>query len=295
MTSTASASVIDNAIRLRDGRRLSYVECGAPDGVPVVLLHGTPGSRLIGPVFHREALSCNVRLICPDRPGYGNSTFRRSSMVEWVGDLGELADALTIDRFAVIGVSGGGPFALASATTIPERLSSVAVVSGVGPLDESDSLSLIGGSDHSLIKLARRAPWALAPVISVAVFAVKPFMDRMMASMMKSMPEADRASLEDPTLSAALKAHTLEAFRHGVRGLAWDELLFSRPWGFQLEDIKIPILLWQGEEDATVLPEMGRRQAAAIPNCTATFCAGAGHYLIAAHMTEILSALTAKQ
>jgi pimeloyl-ACP methyl ester carboxylesterase len=295
MATTAKAPTVDNAIRLRDGRRLSYTESGAPDGVPVIFMHGTPGSRLLSAIFHDEALSCNVRLICPDRPGYGNSTFRRGSLVEYVNDLVELADALALDRFAVVGTSGGGPFALACAATIPERLSGVAVVSGVGPLDEADSLSLIGGSDQSLIKLARRAPWALAPVVSVAVIVAKPFADRMMASMMKALPTADRASLEDPSLRAALKAHTLEAFRHGVRGLAWDELLFSRPWGFRLEDIKIPILLWQGEEDPTVLPEMGRRQAAAIPNCTATFVAGAGHYLIAAHMTEILSALTAKQ
>ena len=295
MTIKASAPRTDSTVRLRDGRRLSYTECGAPDGLPVVFMHGTPGSRLLGPIFDSEALSCNVRLICPDRPGYGDSTFRRQSMVEHVSDLVQLTDALATGPFAVLGVSGGGPFALASAASIPERLAGVAVVSCVGPTDADDSLSLIGGSDQSLIKLARRAPWALAPVISVAVMVAKPFADRTMASMLKSLPEADRASLEEPRVSAALKVQTLEAFRHGVRGLAWDELLFSRPWGFRLEDIKTPILLWQGEEDTTVLPEMGRRLAAAIPDCSATFVTGAGHYLIAAHMVEILSALTTRQ
>ena len=281
----------DKTVRLSDGRTLSYTECGDPAGAPVFFLHGTPGSRLLGTGLHPDAVSCKVRLISPDRPGYGNSTFRRSSLVEYVNDLVQLADALALGRFGIVGVSGGGPFAAACAATIPERLSGVAIVSGVGPLDADDSLGLISGGDQLLIKLARRAPWALVPVISIAWLLMKPFTDRIMASTLKALPVADRLSLQEPRIAAVLRRSTLEAFRHGVHGLAWDELLFSRPWGFRLEDIKIPVFLWQGEEDATVLPEMGRRQAAAIPNCTATFCPGAGHYLIAAHMVEILSAL----
>jgi pimeloyl-ACP methyl ester carboxylesterase len=234
-------------------------------------------------------------LICPDRPGYGNSTFRRRSLVEYVDDVVQLADALGVDRFAVLGVSGGGPFALACAASVPERLAGVAVVSGVGPTDADDSLDFIGGSDRSLIKLARRAPWALGPVTGLAAVVMKPFADRMLASTVKALPEADRASLQDPARRAGLKAATLEAIRHGGRGFAWDEILFSRPWGFRLEDIKIPVLLWQGEEDTTVFPEMGRRLAAAIPSCSATFVAGAGHYVIVGHIIEIFSALTAKR
>lgn len=293
MTDNAATFETYKTLQLSDGRTLSYIECGDPAGVPVVFLHGTPGSRLLGTGFHSDAVSSNVRLICPDRLGYGNSTFRRSSLVEYVHDLVQLADALALGRFGVVGVSGGGPFVAACAATISERLFGAAIVSGVGPLDRYDSLNFIQGGDQSLIKLARRAPWALVPVISVAWLFMKPFTDRITASTMKSLPDADRSSLAEPRMSAVLKAQTLEAFRHGARGLAWDEFLFSRPWGFRLEDIKMSVLLWQGEEDATVLPEMGRRQAAAIPNCIPTFCPGAGHYLIAAHMVEILSALKA--
>jgi pimeloyl-ACP methyl ester carboxylesterase len=168
-------------------------------------------------------------------------------------------------------------------------------VSGVGPTDAGDSLNFIGGSDRSLIKLARRAPWALGPVAGLAAAVMKPFVGRLMASTIKALPEADRASLEDPRRVEGLKAATLEALRQGGRGLAWDEILFSRPWGFRLEDIKVPVLLWQGDEDTTVFPEMGRRMAAAIPSCSATFVAGAGHYLIVRHIIEIFSGLTAKR
>ena len=134
MTNTRS----HQQVTLQDGRMLGYAEYGAPEGMPAFYFHGFPGSRLDYQLVDtgEAAAEANARIVAPDRPGYGLSDFRRGrKILDWPNDVTELADALGIDRFAVLGISGGGPYAAACVLTIPRRLTVTAIVCGMGPSD----------------------------------------------------------------------------------------------------------------------------------------------------------------
>lgn len=136
MAPSALTAQCEQRVRLPDGRWLGYAEHGDPTGRPVLVFRGAPASRLSYWPDPAIAASLAVRLISPDRPGYGLSTFQPGrAMLDWPGDVTAFAAALGLERFAVLGVSGGAPYALACAYKIPQRLMGVAVVSGMGPLD----------------------------------------------------------------------------------------------------------------------------------------------------------------
>src|SRR5438309_1811387 len=122
MAKTAQDARLNQTIKLRDGRTLAYAEYGDPAGTPVIFFHGTPGSRLMAaPAWKDESLG--LRIIAPDRPGFGLSTYRPNrTILNWASDVAELADALKLDKFIVAGVSGGGPHSLACAHELPDRV-----------------------------------------------------------------------------------------------------------------------------------------------------------------------------
>src|SRR5271157_2358409 len=132
-------------IKLKDGRKLGYTECGNPQGKPVFYFHGTPGSRIECNIFLEAANSIGARIIVADRPGFGLSDFQKGRRIlDWPNDVAELADNLGIDRFAILGLSGGGPYAAACAFKIPERLKAVAMVSSAYPYDPTAKDNLSG-------------------------------------------------------------------------------------------------------------------------------------------------------
>jgi pimeloyl-ACP methyl ester carboxylesterase len=134
-TKTSAPSRQDNVLRLKDGRMLGYAEYGDPSGTPVFAFHGFPGSRITFRIADDAARRRGVRIIAPDRPGMGLSTFQPGrNLLDWPQDVGELADALGIDRFAVAGVSGGGPYVAACAFALRARVTVAAIISGIGPL-----------------------------------------------------------------------------------------------------------------------------------------------------------------
>jgi pimeloyl-ACP methyl ester carboxylesterase len=279
------------ALRLPDGRRLGYAEYGKPDGAPILLFHGTPGSRLMLRVTDAPARSLGVRVIAPDRPGYGLSD-RQSGrrLLDWPDDLAALADSLRIERFAVAGISGGGPYTLACALKLPERLTVAGVISGMGPV-----VGEIGGALDRRHRLAfatmRRAPPLLHLVMAAASLGWQRIPERLLDALHAYMPAADQAIVARPEVRASLLAGLREAFRQGGRG-ATDELrLFVAPWGFRLKDIRAPVRLWHGEADDLVPCAMGRYVAGAIPGCRAELIAGAGHYWAFDHIEELLAAL----
>lgn len=281
----------DNVLRLADGRLLGYGDFGDPAGTPVMLFHGFPGSRITAAIGHEAAARAAVRLIAPDRPGMGLSTFQpRRRIIDWPSDVVELADALALGRFAVGGVSGGGPYAAACALSLADRLSGAAIISGVGPFDGPDAASGMNRLNRTLFTLARRAPWlARVPMLLAQLALRRP--ERAVDRSIAAMPEADRVIIRRPEVRATFVSDFVEAFRGGVRGPAWELVLYARPWGFRLQDIAMQVDLWQGEADNNVPVTMGRYQAAAIPNCRARFFPGEGHLLIIDHMEEIFGAL----
>ncbi len=284
----------DNVLRLADGRLLGYGDFGDPSGTPIMLFHGFPGSRLTAAIGHEAAARAGVRVIAPDRPGMGLSTFQPGrGILDWPGDVTQLADALGLGTFAVAGISGGGPYAAVCALRLGERLSGAAIISGVAPFDAPDATAGMNRMNRLLFTVAGHAPWLARLPMLLFQFALRS-PERAIDRAIGAMPAPDAAIMRRPDVRTMFAADLVEAFRGGGRGPAWELALYARPWGFRLEDIAMEVHLWQGEADKNVPVAMGRYQAAAIPNCRATFYPGEGHLLIIDRMEEILGAVVAR-
>jgi pimeloyl-ACP methyl ester carboxylesterase len=283
----------DKTLRLEDGRLLGYAVYGDPEGQPVFYFHGFPGSRLEAQLADGVAARLGVRLIALDRPGFGLSDFKpRRTIFEWPGDVVKIADALRINRFATIGVSGGGPYAAACALRIPQRLTAVAIVCGLGPLDTPGGTDRMIRNNHLVFFLGRRLPWVARVFLWRIAYQVRRNPERMLGRMIGALPDPDKTVLTRPEVKTTMKDNVIEAFRSGSRGAACELLLYTRPWGFLLNDIATRVDLWHGEQDVSVPPIMGRYQARTIPNCRAVFYRAEGHFsLVINHMEEILSGL----
>jgi pimeloyl-ACP methyl ester carboxylesterase len=291
-------TMTDKTIRLPDGRQLGYAEYGDPDGMPLLFFHGTPGSRLQVKGFDSPARDVGVRMVAPERPGHGLSDFQpKRTILDWAHDVEVLADSLHLDRFAAMGISGGGPYVAATAYKLPERVTKAAFVSPAGPLTLPDATTSMLPSGRLLFRLARSAPWAVNLMMqNLARSMNKPERFRKRALSNRRVPAVDIAVLQDDEVWNTLLAGSREAFRTGTRGATWDFVLCARPWGFRLEEIQVPTFLWHGEADVNAPVSMGRAIARAIPNCQATFVPGEGHLSLARkHMSEILRSLFARK
>ena len=280
-------------LRLEDGRLLGYAVYGDPEGWPIFYFHGFPGSRLEAQLADRVAARMGIRLIALDRPGFGLSDFKpRRTIFEWPDDVVKIADALGINRFATIGVSGGGPYAAACALKIPQRLTAVAIVCGLGPLDTPNGTDRMIRTNHLIFFLGRRLPWLAKISLWRIAYQVRRNPEGTLRRMIVALPDPDKAVLARPEVKTAMKDNVVEAFRGGSRGAACELLLYTRPWGFLLQDIATRVNLWHGEQDVSVPPTMGQYQARTIPNCRAIFYPGEDHFsLVINHMEEILSGL----
>jgi pimeloyl-ACP methyl ester carboxylesterase len=283
----------DKTVSLDDGRLLGYAVYGDPEGRPVFYFHGFPGSRLEARLADGVAARLGIRLIALDRPGFGLSDFMpRRTIFDWPGYVVTIADVLGIKRFAAVGVSGGGPYAAACAVRIPDRLTAVAIISGLGPLDISGGAGPMVRTNNVILFLGRRLPWLARMSLRRIAYQVRRNPEEMLGRMTAALPDPDKAVLARPDVKATLKDNVAEAFRGGSRGAACELLLYTRPWGFRLNDITTRVDLWHGEQDLSVPANMGRYQACTIPNCRAIFYPGEGHFSLAInYMEEILSSL----
>ncbi len=265
---------IDSSIKLPDGRSLGYVECGDPEGRPVFYFHGWPGSRLEARLVDGEAAQAGVRIIGVDRPGMGLADFQpKRRILDWPDDVVALADALGIGRFAVLGISGGGPFAAACAYKIPERLDACGIIAGTGPVDlENTGMKK---SNRMIFFMARRLPWLLRLLLwfSLARHAHdKDKLGELVSKSLHQLPQPDKDLMQDPTVSDCFIQTGIQAFKQGTKGPAHEGKLYAQFWGFKLEDITFDkVYLWHGELDANVPVAIGRLVADAIPNCRAKF------------------------
>jgi len=285
----------DKTLRLEDGRLLGYATYGDPSGRPVFYFHGFPGSRLEAHLADGVAARLGMRLIALDRPGFGLSDFKpRRTISEWPDDVVNVADALDIDRFAIIGVSGGGPYAAACALKIPERLTAAAIVSGLGPLDTPNGTERMIRDNHLFFFLGRRLPWLAKIFLRATAYRLRGNPAGVFERIIGGLPDADKVVLARPEVKTIIRNNIVEAFRCGSSGAACELLLYTRPWGFLLKDISLRVDLWHGEEDRSVPSTMGRYQARTIPKCRANFYPGEGHFSLAInHMEKILSGLLA--
>jgi pimeloyl-ACP methyl ester carboxylesterase len=295
MTRTPSE---DHRFELGDGRTIGYATWGDPEGTPVFIGHGTPGSRLAlspgldDPEWLRQQ---RLRFIGVDRPGYGFSDpWPEASLLDCAGDFVWVADDLGLERFAALGISGGAPYVLALGVLVPERLRGVAIVSGLGALDRPDALEEMSEGNVAEIKMAMDSPDDLAAAHREDARAIRDDPEVIFAGLSEELPEVDRQMLEQPDVRAFLIETLQEAVRQGARGWIDDDLRQVRPWPFRLEEIgTVDVRIHHGEDDTLVPAHHAKHLAEGIPGSRLQLYPDEGHLSFDKHLKEIVQTLLA--
>src|SRR5664279_4579058 len=261
-------ALTDQTIKLVDGRALGYAEFGDPSGIPVFFFHGFPASRLEGIALDAPAQAVGVRLIAPDRPGFGLSDPKRGrSFSGWPDDVVQLAVHLGIYDFAVLGTSGGSPYVVACADRISERLTAAVIVS------------------------IARFPWLARRMFAQSMQEVQADFPSLLIRMAAERPDADKSVLERPDIKDMLRANLTEAFRQGVAGAAQELALYRGSWRLSLKKVAYPIQIWQGRGDVITPPSMAEELASLLPHTLTRWYPNEGHSLLFARSEEILRQL----
>ena len=265
-----------------DGRTLAYSTWGDPDGLPVLSLHGTPGCRLNRIPDEEGVRSTGAHVVTYDRPGYGQSDRHPGRrVVDCVADVRAIADDLGIDRFAVTGGSGGGPHCLAVAARLPERVLVARCVVGVAPWGAA-GLDWFDGMDPENVKefgWALDGEQALVPELEREATGMLSRVAQDPATLLGDfeLSEADRAALSDSGVQQVIAEAVPETFRDGVWGWVDDDLAFTLPWGFELDEVRVPVQVWYGETDVLVPAAHGRWLAANVPGAEVKADPAGGH------------------
>lgn len=268
------------SVTTQDGRTLTVREAGDPGGVPVLGIAGTPGSSTIYEPHARDAAERGIRLISYDRPGYGGSTRDQGrNVAACAADVAAVCDALDVDRLCVWGVSGGGPHALAVAALLPERVIAAAALASIAPWD-AEGLDFLDGMGEQNVEDIN--------VVFEGEEAHRAKMEQNRQELLEARPE-ELVELWQTLLGPAdrevatgeLAAFLLDHFRAGIGpgGDGWldDDIAFVKPWGFDLASIRVPVQVWQGEQDQFVPYGHGVWLAEHIPGVDAHLTAEDGH------------------
>lgn len=240
--------------------------------------------------------SLGVRLVTVDRPGYGLSDFQpRRRLLDWPGDVSQLADALGFDTFSVLGFSAGGPYALACAHQIPHRLRQVGIADSAPPMAEPEIHNSATGMLRTNYQLARHASGLLRLLFKIFwIYSRRDPAAFLKLAEAQSPPE-DKNILSRPEFQSMLEQVWEENLRRDSRGYVQDIELLMQDWGFRLSEITQDIYLWQGEADLNTPPAWARYMAAELPHCTAAFFPNQAHFTVFAHWDEILRRLTVSE
>jgi pimeloyl-ACP methyl ester carboxylesterase len=291
---SVTADRTSRTVRVADGRRIGYAEYGDPRGASVLALHGTPGSRFMFALTDKAARERRLRIFAPERPGYGLSDFRRKDgLLQAADDLRWFADAVGLRRFAVIGVSGGGPYAVAAAASMAERVALLALISPVGPIAECRSkirMSKLHRLIFTKIGPSRSSGaaffWSLRHVVRYAP-------DLAYRGLMQRVAPSDRSVLLRGEVKANLQTALREGLRPGIAGARQDLRLFCAPWGLRLKELDVPTVIWQGSDDTIVPAGAAYHLAETLPNCRLDVIQGGGHYWVFGEFHRVLDAVQA--
>jgi pimeloyl-ACP methyl ester carboxylesterase len=279
----------DFAIRLHDGRAMGVASVGRSDGFPIIHCHGSGSSRLEVNLLAETAATQGVRLIGLDRPGIGCSDPKTGyRMLDWPDDVGEVADLLGIERFAVEGISAGGPYALACAYKIPHRLTACGLISTVSPPDLMRSAGT--GPMRAMWWLGAHSPQLLllyARLVQRLTGSDAASIEKYLVRYAAQLGVADQRLVSNPETRRLLAQAMAESFRQGGEGNLEVVLAEVRPWGFQVEQVVFEkLFLWHGEQDRVMPIAPARLLSQVLPHCTATFYPDEGHFSIMAHHAQ---------
>lgn len=295
-TAAVPSPRLEGSVALPDGRTLAYAEYGAAEGTPVLYFHGLPSSRREGALADRQARRLGLRIISVDRPGFGGSSFQSDRRIaDWPGDISRLADTLSLPRFGVMGTSGGGPYVLACAASLPDRVTGAVLLCGLGRVAETSDTPAFRGFARFALGVARRAPVLLPAVcIPVAWGLHTPAVDFYFKHFAHGLGDLDSRALLDPLVRGALVAAFRESARGGHRGPCHDLRIAAHPWGFDPRDITVPVHFFHGDRDRVVPHSMSTELAGLIRGARVDILPGEGHYsLPVRHSREALSRLGA--
>ena len=271
---------IEGKIAVGEDRQIGFAEFGAPQGRAVFWLHGTPGARRQIPTEARVfAEHENIRLIGVDRPGIGSSTpHQYENVVAFADDMRNIADTLGIDKMAVVGLSGGGPYTLACAAAMPDRMVAAGVLGGVAPTRGPDGIA--GGAMTLGLFVAPLLEVAGLPIRLAAVAFIR--MIRPVASPALDLyalmsPEGDRQLLARPELKAMFLDDLLNGSRKQLAAPFADVIVFARDWGFRLDEIKVPVRWWHGDADHIIPFEHGQHVVSRLPEVELFHMPGESH------------------
>ncbi len=270
-----------STLTLADGRSMGVAEFGPPEGFPILWFHGTPGARRQVPSAAAEyAHDRDVRIIGVERPGVGKSTpHHYGRIIDFAADAGQVMDLLGIDQAGLIGLSGGGPYVLAVCSALPDRIVAAAVLGGVGPSAGPEKVAS-GGVIPVLRKfkpllgvIREPVAWTMSAALKLAAPLANPAFD----IYMRIGPRSDREFLARPEMREMFLDDLVVAGKESFRAVAYDAVLFSRWWGFDIASIETPVFLWHGDTDLVIPLVHGERMAALIPNSQLAVVPGQGH------------------
>jgi pimeloyl-ACP methyl ester carboxylesterase len=272
----------EGTLTTTDGRTLAYFERGSAEGVPVIVSHGTPGSRLArhpdAGIYERHGMHAVVY----DRPGYGRSDPKPGrSVAEAASDIEAIADELGFERFVVVGGSGGAPHALACGALLGERIIRVGALVTPAPSDAKDFDFFDGLADLNVKEFgaALEGKETIEAYLEPYVEGIRADPNGVLDEIASELPDVDRAIMNRKKYRDVMKEQFVESVRQGVRGWADDDLAFAKSWGFEPEDVHAEVRLWQGELDVLAPRSHGEYVASRLPNAQFELLEGGGHFL----------------
>ena len=278
-------------IVLKDGRQLTYCDQGNPQGKQVLLLHGTPGYSLYWNQLPGFSEACqHFRFISVDRRGYGTSDYMKgNTFLNYVDDIDELMNHLQIDQAIVMGVSGGGPYALACGYKIPARVKQVVIVSSAGPSGVKEIENSISSTNRMVNKIARNFPWLMKLNMRLLISWQIKNSTEYLQKMSYKLSGSDKEAINRTDVQEILKDMYLNSYQKTWKGYARDVILQANDWGFDLSQIKPEVIIFQANEDTSSPPAVGEYLSKTIPNSQLFSYDNAGHLWQLTHLSEILS------
>lgn len=270
-------------LTLKDGRKLGFAQFGSKSAFPIFYFHGWPGSRLEAGFFEVP----NVQMIGVDRPGYGLSDpHRKRHLADWPRDIEQLADHLDFKKFAIVGMSGGGPYAAACAHFLKDRVIKVAIIAGLGPPDAPG----MGASRVGFLLDVGQRPMTSAVLMNVMRSLIRnPKIEKQFHRLRNRMPRASRdVEAMTPDFVQMLLSSFREGLRTSAKGSTSDARVYGEPWPFALADIRVPVSVWHGTDDGQVPVSIGRHYVKFIPTARGTFPEGEGHVSIVTNYIEAI-------
>ena len=280
----------EDLVRLENGAVIAFEQYGDASGVPVIFCHGWPSSRTMARLTDEPARGLGIRIISPDRPGISGSSLQPNrKLSDWPRVVQRLANHLGIGEFRMLAISGGAPYAYATARAMPERVRAIAIISGAVPIvdlvDRQGLLRLY----RWMLTLYRMSPQLLRRLFLLArpILSLRPPVRfRPLVLKMLMLQPCDEESLRDSAAFEAVFESQRRAWRKSAEGVMADAQIYAQPWGFPIEEVRVPVRLWHGKQDRAFSVRLAEDIANRLPNCEARFVDGAGHYSLPIRYTR---------